>query len=446
MESENKNIQVEYGEEATPYTQYNKSIAQESGEAEDKVMSQKVVSDKLSDLYLQNFCGTESKNLFDSSRLAFNGSVSFIDPTTGGYMFEAPDGCKTSHLIYLRPKQTKITISSTFRFDNVFGYKFTDATGKTLLFGSMNGVSKLTLDIPSGAKFFQFSFFESENKNIQVEYGEEATSYTQYPHIGETIKEIIISKNDSEEEVYLKLKKAVSIGNILVKFETGHYVFSEIFPLLKSKYNLGYRFELPIGNGCTYDLQNSIIESKCPADDGSVIHNQNVFGSYPYDSSYTIKNGTIINNGGNYCVHDEASPGSTPYIRKYENVIMEYHKTDTTAYLSKCIGGGTGYHGTCIVNNCIFTSENDTNDNSDDINKKLNNVDISWHGIQRTMTEESTFRLFVNNSYFSRGIGLQELGDKETAKAYIISNSYKHELLNTDVWEVKEFNNVLRVE
>ena len=106
------------------------SVVQESGEAEDKVMSQKAVSDKLSDLYLQNFCGTESKNLFDSSRLAFNGSASFIHPNTGKYKFEAPDGCKTSHLIYLRPKQTKLTISSTFRFDNVFGYKFTDATGK----------------------------------------------------------------------------------------------------------------------------------------------------------------------------------------------------------------------------------------------------------------------------------------------------------------------------
>ena len=51
-------------------------------------------------------------------------------------------------------------------------------------------------------------------------------------------------------------------------------------------------------------------------------------------------------------------------VYKNNNIlkIMEYHKTDTTAYLSKCIGGGTGYHGTCIINNCIFTSENDTND------------------------------------------------------------------------------------
>ena len=139
---------------------------------------------------------------------------------------------------------------------------------------------------------------------------------------------------------------------------------------------------------------------------GSVVEtNSSIFGTHRLDGqTFELHDGELIANGLVYCVHDEASGGGGSYVHHYENMIMRYNTGQYTQSLSKCIGGGTGLAGEVVLNGCKFFNAHTSKD-------------ISWHG--HTLTTASVFKLFVANSFFDKGIGLDQMAENETGYLFL---------------------------
>lgn len=182
--------------------------------------------------------------------------------------------------------------------------------------------------------------------------------------------------------------------------------------------------ELPIGNGCRYFFQNSIIISNQPS--GTYTESRNIFGCragneiswngssfIPKNLSYELHDGYLINNGGTYCVHDEMHINLTYFKHVYHNMRMKYVETADTTYISKCIGGGAGCNGLLIIEDCSFITVEDLEaraqrdaeiDEGTRTGEKHGALDnnITWHASnQKTAPETMIF--FVSNNYFSKG-------------------------------------------
>lgn len=139
--------------------------------------------------------GIASKNLFNKYNLAYGGNSVYIKPDTGLISFSSNDINKVSHLIYVKSKD-KITLSSSSVFNEVFGYRFFNVNLEIVSFGTIGSSNKLTLSVPAGAVYFQFSFLSSY-KNLQVEYGDTATEYQEYQsEYEQKISNVISSLND----------------------------------------------------------------------------------------------------------------------------------------------------------------------------------------------------------------------------------------------------------
>ena len=99
--------------------------------------------------------------------------------------------------------------------------------------------------------------------------------------------------------------------------------------------------------------------------------------------------------------------------------------------MSKCIGGGTGIHGKCTIDKCIFFTDN-------------NVADVGYHGHTEDNTE-STFRLTITDSYFSKGVSLDQLGANEVGQVVYCNNSSSQEITYADdKWNIKSWCNEVR--
>ena len=84
---------------------------------------------------------------------------------------------------------------------------------------------------------------------------------------------------------------------------------------MKTKYEWNTAFELPIGGGCRYFLNDSIIHGTYTGTDTTVQQNTSVIGSHRLDESYEIYDGTVIAAGIVYTIHDESQDLKNYYIR-----------------------------------------------------------------------------------------------------------------------------------
>ena len=181
-------------------------IVQELGDAEDKVVSQKAVSDCINNISSVDgsFLGVKATNLLDVNRAAFNGEYYFIDK---GEIKKTDSKIIVSHLIPIK-EETKLTISSKDAFGAYLGYRFLDKNYKIIEFGSFEKLNACTLQIPNMASFFQFAY-SLEQREVQVEYGETASSYVPYPIVQdpEVLKKLSeLSKKDEEQDSSIATK------------------------------------------------------------------------------------------------------------------------------------------------------------------------------------------------------------------------------------------------
>lgn len=273
-------------------------------------------------------------------------------------------------------------------------------------------------DYPATARFVAFNYYPSScctvDGNFHVGKREPLLGSRIYNPIAKLIGErprISIYQSDSQEEIFQKMVLAFYTKDCDVIWEKGTYTFDAIFDWMNTIYEWNTAYELPLGGNCRYYLNYSTIIGKNLPNSPS-IDNTSVFGSHRCcDASYAIYDGTIIAEDIIYCIHDESSGGDIPYTRRYENLRLQYNPGEHSQYLSKCIGGGTGQNGECILNKCTLINN-------------LNSDDASWHG-NENCDVNSLFSLIVTDCYFHNQLGLHWLGETENAVLIYKNNSAK---------------------
>lgn len=247
--------------------------------------------------------------------------------------------------------------------------------------------------------------------------------------------QVYITTDMSEDEIFLTMLDAWYTGDCDVHFEYGTYTFDSIYEKMSTTYKWGDSNELIIGRNCRYFLNNSTIISKIS---GSTYRPHSIFGTHRWGDagSFELNDGTLILYDGIYCVHDECSGGTTPYIHKYKNIKMKYIKGEHSTTINRCIGGGTGMYGEILIENCTFETDNTSS------TKPV--YEVAYHG--NKVTEDARdFKLTVTNSIFSNGgLLLDWLGDGETGICRFTGNMSVNGVKNNDEskWTVMEWNNI----
>ena len=299
-----------------------------------------------------------------------------------------------------------------------------------------DGAPILKEDFPQEAYFVAFTYYRNTVIGDSFFVSKMNTGINKF--MGSTIKKekgvrpvINILLSDSEEQIFTKLCDAWYTQDCDVYFEYGTYNFDSIFELTKTKYQWNTAYELPIGSNCRYYFNNSTLIGTYTGTDKNVADNASLMGSHRDSGSYELHDGNLVANNIVYAVHDEASGLQRPYIRKYHNMNMEYHKGNNTQYLSKCIGGGTGIHGKCTIDKCTFFTDND-------------GADVGYHGHTQDSIE-STFRLTITDSYFSKRVSLDQLSTNEVGQVVYCNNSSSQEITHADnKWNIKSWCNEVR--
>lgn len=255
---------------------------------------------------------------------------------------------------------------------------------------------------------------------------------TKISTIGNKIREVVnIFTTDGEIEIFTKLINARDRGNCDVYWEYGTYNFtSTLYNYLRTipEFSNKNTYELPLGGNCHYYFNNSTIIGSI----ASLTGYENVFGCVRRNcGNFYLHNGTIIGNNMAYCVHDEGQGADGTYIHEYDGMTM-IMRTNGSA-ICKCIGGGTGKGGKCIMKGCHFVNENSASDE-----------DCSWHGAPQTVTDAITFELVASGNYFSKGLELATLAPNQTATLTYNNNSAASDPDDRERWTKYMWNNETR--
>ena len=248
---------------------------------------------------------------------------------------------------------------------------------------------------------------------------------------------IDIYTTDSQDAILWKLADAFLTRDCDVYFENGTYVFDDVFVDLKEKYKYANYFELPIGGNCRYYFNGSTLicnVDKFKANGYSGVVDLLSCIESTTSESYELYDGTLINNGGIYVVHDECSGKPNWYSHRYKNMRFQYNSLDQADNIRKCVGGGTGLFGESIFENCTFETDH--------------TCDLSFHGIATDKEDVSDFKLVLSNCYLSKRISLDSLATNQTASLLMsgCSAKYIHQTGVNNKWDVTSWCNEVRTE
>ena len=214
-------------------------------------------------------------------------------------------------------------------------------------------------------------------------------------------KRLDILSTDTELEIFNKMISAYNGGNYDVYWQTSTYIFKEIYEYMDehgSEIGMSWGRELPVGNNCKYYFNGSTIISNRP-DSGEVSGGRNIFGLWQVtkDASFEMYDGTLINNSGKYCVHDEGLSSPIPYRHLYKNILFKYMIVEGVEPIESGfpIGAGTGLNTNIIFDGCIFDGTN-------------SGSDYFIHGSTRDTVHRTTLRLVFQNCYIKHSIAISE--------------------------------------
>lgn len=277
-----------------------------------------------------------------------------------------------------------------------------------------------------------------KNTSMMVAYGNTIKDYTPYiapwwdaPNkkadeaytLSHTLEEtkrsvMYISKETNDTALLLKFLEAFDKGNTDVYLEKSTYTLSEAYIYMWNTLLWRWGGGLPVGNGCKYFFNDSTIISNIPSNPPSGYSNgeRSVIDCRVRGTNYEIHDVTLINNGGRYCVHDEGNNSTTPYIHKYENVIMIYnHTSDTPDTGAKAFGAGGGFDTSLVFDGCVF------------IQNEQNSVRFALHApTTNPNNDPCKLHLIMKNCYFDEGniyINVYD-GDRDTIDFYLFDNSF----------------------
>lgn len=330
---------------------------------------------------------------------------------------------------------------------------FYDINGDILLFKNISfGNPILSTDIPSDAYYVSFNLGKScpviesgESAKLNTntynnKYIRRSVSKRNY-HKHERLKTYIYS-SDSLEIIVEKMNEAFVTGNVDVFFEYGTYNLNELYSILEKKYTFSGVTPrgILIGGNCRYFFNNAKLVKDKGGDPSS--YSTDILEGTTSDNSencdYEIYDLNIVGTGITYCIHDDVGTKTiTPTRRKYYNCNMVYNITESSTYLSKCIGGGTGRISYRELKNCTFKMLGE----SSVITTKQ---EVSYHGSSGD-TEDGYLRLCVSGCYFENGIGQHALDKKQTAD-FLMNNCSvaAYTPVNTNGWTSNVWNNEIR--
>lgn len=238
---------------------------------------------------------------------------------------------------------------------------------------------------------------------------------------------IHIHTSDTQVQILNKLCDAFITEECDVIWEYGTYVFDDIYIYMRDTLGWTWAMGLPVGGKCRYYFNNSTIISNAPNTEYSL--SRNVFDTIGNAESFEMHDGIIINNGGTYGIHDEASGGTNPFTHKYENMVIKYVKTEVSTGISQCVGCGFGNSSSYIYDGCIFVTDTD------------GMIACSFgHG-----HENSYDKLIIKNCYIVGRVNLMnDLDETSVAEVIYSSNSALTTPVSGNGWNVYAFNNEIR--
>lgn len=249
-------------------------------------------------------------------------------------------------------------------------------------------------------------------------------------------QKVNIKASDTEELNVIKLTGACNIGDIDVYFEDATYDFSLWYNYVYyMNDNNAFRCEIPIGNGCAYHFNGTIINGVVNDDvlaSSDIKTNCALFGSRTNKGDYKLINGIINATGTVYAIHDEMT-GKSKYNHTYENMIINYISETQKNVVRKCIGGGAGRYGNVVLKNCILNSDY--------------RHELSFHGYGNILGDvDGKITLNISDCYFGHGIQVDTLPNKEIGTVITVCNSFRSDYADYENknWTKHSWNNEKR--
>ena len=363
--------------------------------------------------------------------------------TTGGNSWNTLSGYKfgTSNAIYVKGMDF-IRIKRKTVNSSIPTISFSEGN----IVGESQIISSVTLEtagpheipVPNDAIY---AFLSTETYNNGLDY------YTDYPkyylvnnqniseiykHISELRNVIKINSSDNDTSLLLKMLEAFNNGNTDVFFEKSTYTLHDAYDYMRNVLGYAWTVGIPIGNNCRYYLNGSTIISNAPNDGYS--DSRNIFDSQLRGDNYEIYDGTLINNGGRYCIHDEGNAVDTQYFHKYHNLKMIYNNTSSTPDEgAKAFGCGTGYNASFVFENCQF------------INNNQETYPMAIHGPSGNVDREVTVNLIMSNCYINKHTIRIDLFDRDRDKLefFLFGNLWEYDYANDISHNIKNNNNTI---
>ena len=146
----------------------------------------------------------DGKNLYDGS-IQDVIQNRYINPTNGNIVEHSPYDIFASDLIEISYSEKYLTLSANENLNESTGWRFLSEGLQILSYGNVGNEKSITIPIPIGAKYFQFSTNRRFTK-VQVEYGKEATDFEEYKGVASTYyvnKAVKSNANERREKSYL---------------------------------------------------------------------------------------------------------------------------------------------------------------------------------------------------------------------------------------------------
>ena len=345
-----------------------------------------------------------------------------------------------------------VTISTTGVLKDNIGYRFLDEGLNIITYGMYNNGSAQTIVIPVDAKYMQVTYNcvdGEETSNLQVEFGQKATTYEEYKRefakeeIEEIVKNVIkpydirkkveISPTSDIMDFYTSMLQVFNEGNCDVYIRSGRYEYTnEMIEFIRNEGKRG----VPIGNNCKYFFDtNALIYCEYTGSNAQDI------GSFfsPLDSwntagSWELHNLNLISKNTLYGVHDECSGMPKKYTHIYENcsIVLDNTNASFVAY-NRAIGGGLGANGEIIHRHCYY--EATSNDRQD----------VSYHGI----TTGDNCNIAFTNCYFAHALAIDSpTGDGQKRLIYsgnsALTDIVRNDTDKQDTWNILSYMNEIR--
>lgn len=403
----------------------SENITQESGDAEDKVMSQKTVSTKFSDLS-GKVEKIETERIYDTEQsvqfFSNNGKEVLHEinedyanfrnlKSNGKYVLtEHQDVSNFATKSEVKKKQDKINNVESIKDD-----------------GDTSNIEIRTDEDDVVSKFSAKTIKESESE-VVFQNEEETEDYAKIGHYGIKAKgfynfngssisrnRYIVDKNGGGDYTSLTdcVIEATKFMDSLVYVREGTYdLYDEMIAhygadFFTAQINSSSIGEGGIGRGLLLKNNIHLIFSA----KSKVIFNTNIPSNplvreqfSPFNAGeygFTLENANIECNYCRYCVHDERGTSKDSYVNKYINCKMKTGNSGDMFSL-KPIGGGLGKAGFISLVNCHF------------------NHGLTWHNCVK---DDSESTIVVNNCIFDEGtFGLHHYGESSKITYAYVSN------------------------